>query len=73
MTPRDLAMALVWSGALLLAGVLLHRFRRGAWSLEDEDIPPAGPLQKLAAGLAMAAAAAGIGLFIWSYLDHGMG
>ncbi len=73
MTPRDLAMALVWSGALLLAGLLLYRFRRGAWSLEDAEIPSAGPGQKLAAGLAMAAAAAGIGLFIWSYAGDGVG
>jgi hypothetical protein len=73
MTPRDLAMALVWAGALLLAGLLLYRFRRGAWSLEDEDIPPPSPAQKLCALAGMLTALAGIVLFIWSYVGDGVG
>lgn len=66
-------MALVWGGALLLLGLLLHRFRRGAWSLEDDDIPAAGIGQKLVAGLGVAAAVAGAALFVWSWLGHGVG
>ncbi|OAN50817.1 hypothetical protein A6A04_17100 [Paramagnetospirillum marisnigri] len=73
MTLRDLAMALVWGGAALLLAVLIHRFRRGAWSLEDEDVPHASLGQRLLFALALLLAAAGTALFIWSYLGHGVG
>ncbi|EME71453.1 hypothetical protein H261_03553 [Paramagnetospirillum caucaseum] len=71
MTLRAIAIALLWVGVLALLGLMLHRFVRGAWSLEDDDIPAVSPGQKLLAGLALAAAAAGLGLFVWSW--HGMG
>ncbi|MBI3446487.1 MAG: hypothetical protein HY055_14300 [Magnetospirillum sp.] len=72
MTPRAIAITLIWVGALVLLGLLLHRFTRGAWSLEDEDIPTITLRQKLLAGLALAAACGGIGLFVWSW-QHGLG
>lgn len=72
MTPRGIAITLIWLGALVLLGVLLHRFLRGAWSLEDEDIPAITLGQKLLAGLALAAACLGAGLFVWSW-QHGLG
>lgn len=71
MTPRAIAIALIWVGVLALLGLLVHRFVRGAWSLEDDDIPAISPQQKLLAGLALAAAAAGLGLFVRSW--YGMG
>jgi hypothetical protein len=47
--------------------LLLHRFSRGAWSLEDDDIPAVSLWQKLVAALALTATAAGLGLFVWSW------
>lgn len=73
MTPRGIAIALIWVGTLLLLGMLLYRFRLGAWSLEDEDIPPPSLTHRLIAGGGLLAATAGVGLFVWSYFDHGVG
>jgi len=67
MTPRAVAITLIWLGTVGLLGVLVYRLRRGAWSLEDEDIPPATGLQRLGAALALAVTAAGIALFIWDW------
>lgn len=66
-----IAVTLMWVGVLALLGLMLHRFVRGAWSLEDDDIPAISPHQKVVAGLALTAAAAGLGLFVWSW--YGMG
>ncbi|WP_041041096.1 hypothetical protein [Paramagnetospirillum magnetotacticum] len=71
MSLRAIAIILIWVGVLALLGVLVHRFTRGAWSLEDDDIPVISPRQKLAAALALATTTAGLGLFIWSW--YGMG
>jgi hypothetical protein len=65
-TIRAIGIALIWAGVVMLAGLLVQRFRRGAWSLEDEDIPPVALGQKVFAGLAMAATTGGTGLVIWS-------
>ncbi|RAU22483.1 hypothetical protein CU669_07235 [Paramagnetospirillum kuznetsovii] len=73
MTPRDLALGLMWSGTLLLAGLLLYRLRLGAWSLEDEEIPKSTQGQWVTAGLALSAAGLGLGLFVWSWFAHGVG
>ncbi len=43
MTARDLALALVWTGALLLAAVVGQRARSGAWSAAALDRPPPVP------------------------------
>jgi hypothetical protein len=67
MTPRAIAVTLIWVGVLVLLGLLLHRFARGAWSLEDDDIPVISLWQKLVAAFALTAAAAGLGLFVWSW------
>lgn len=67
MTPRGIGIALIWSGAVLLLGVLLYRLARGAWSLDDADIPPATWPQRLSAGAALVITALGIGLFVWDY------
>ena len=66
MTLRAMGIALIWAGVVMLAGLLIQRFRRGAWSLEDDEIPPVALGQKLFAALAMAATASGTGLVIWS-------
>jgi hypothetical protein len=67
MTPRVVAVILIWGGVLALLGVLVFRFARGAWSLEDGDVPAITGPQKALAGLALAAAVAGVGLFVWSW------
>jgi hypothetical protein len=66
-----IAVTLMWVGVLALLGLMLHRFIRGAWSLEDDDVPAISPYQKLVAGLALTSTAAGLGLFVWSW--YGMG
>ncbi|MDO8606338.1 MAG: hypothetical protein Q7R40_07375 [Phaeospirillum sp.] len=66
MTVRALGIALIWVGVVILAGLLARRFLRGAWSLEDEDVPPVSPWHKGFAALAFATAAGGVGLVIWS-------
>ncbi|ARJ65600.1 hypothetical protein WV31_07985 [Magnetospirillum sp. ME-1] len=71
MSPRAIAIALMWVGALVLLGLLVHRFARGAWSLEDEDVPAISARQKLLSALALAAATGGVALFVWSW--NGMG
>lgn len=71
MTLSAVAVVLIWGGVLALLGILLFRFSRGAWSLEDGDIPVITGPQKVLAALALAATAAGIGLFVWSW--NGMG
>ena len=43
MTPRALALTLVWAGFLLLALVVAVRARAGAWSAEAFDHPPPVP------------------------------
>ncbi|BAE51064.1 hypothetical protein [Paramagnetospirillum magneticum] len=67
MSPRAIAIALIWVGVLVLLGLLAHRFTRGAWSLEDDDVPVISPRQKLLAALALAATTGGLGLFVWSW------
>ena len=71
MSSGAIAVTLMWVGVLALLGLMLHRFVRGAWSLEDDDVPAISPFQKLLAGLALTAAAAGLALFVWSW--NGMG
>ena len=68
MTPRGIAITLIWAGVLLLLGLLAFRFVRGSWSLEDEDVPAVTWKQKALAAAALAATAAGTGLFIWDWL-----
>jgi hypothetical protein len=63
---RSLGIVLIWVGVVMLAGLLVQRFRRGAWSLEDDEIPPVALGQKIFAGLAMAVTTGGTGLVIWS-------
>lgn len=70
MSPRAIAITLMWVGAVVLLGLLIHRFTRGAWSLEDDDIPAISARQKLLAALALASTAGGVALFVWSW--HGM-
>ena len=71
MTPRGIAIALIWLGALMLLGMLVYRFTRGAWSLEDEEIPAITLRQKLLAGFALSVTGGGVGLFVWSW--YGLG
>lgn len=71
MSPRAIAITLMWVGAVALLGLLVHRFSRGAWSLEDEDVPAISLRQKLLAALALGLAAGGVALFVWSW--NGMG
>ncbi len=66
MTIRALGIALIWAGVAMLAGLLLRRFVGGAWSLEDEDVPPVNAWHKGVAILALVATIGGIGLVIWS-------
>ena len=66
MTLRAVGITLIWIGVVLLAGLLARRFLRGAWSLEDEDVPPVSFWQKGFAALALATTIGGIGLVIWS-------
>ena len=66
MTIRALGITLIWVGVVLLAGLLLRRFRRGAWSLEDDDVPPVDVWHKVMAILALTATMGGIGLVIRS-------
>lgn len=68
MTLRALGITLIWAGVVMLAGLLLRRFMRGAWSLEDEDVPRVTPWQKGFAILAVAATIGGLGLVIRSIL-----
>ena len=67
MTIRAIAVALIWAGAALLLGLLLFRFVRGSWSLEDDDVPAVTWRQKALAAAALAAALAGTGLFVWDW------
>ena len=66
MTLWTLGLVLIWVGTGGALGLLLYRFVRGAWSLEDEDVPPVSPWHKGFAALAFATAAGGVGLVIWS-------
>ena len=66
MTARDLGLALIWIGTLLVAGVAIRRSRQGAWSAEAFDRAPPRPgwmVPVTALGLALAAA--GLGLMVW--------
>lgn len=67
MSLRAVAVTLVWVGTGALLWLLLRRFARGSWSLEDEDVPVVSFRQKVIAALALLAAAAGLILFIWSW------
>ncbi|CUW40143.1 protein of unknown function [Magnetospirillum sp. XM-1] len=71
MSLRAIAIALMWVGVVALLGLMVHRFTRGAWSLEDDDIPVISTGQKLLAALALGLTAAGVALFVWSW--NGMG
>ncbi len=64
MTPRDLGIALIWAAAVVAIILLLYRLRRGAWSLEDAEVPPVSILQKAVSVLVLAAAISGTVLFI---------
>jgi hypothetical protein len=66
-----LSMVLIWGGVGALLGLMAYRFARGAWSLEDEDIPAVSSLHRVLAWLAVLAAAAGLVLFVRDW--HGMG
>ena len=67
MTLRAVAVVLIWGGGLTLLGVLVFRFARGAWSLEDDDVPVITGPQKVMVAVALAAAVAGVVLFIRSW------
>jgi len=69
MNPRDLGLALIWIGTLLVSVVAVHRFRRGAWSAAafDEAPPRAGWTAPIAA-IGLVAALAGLGLMVWGLL-----
>lgn len=67
MTLRAVAVVLIWGGVLTLLGVLVFRFARGAWSLEDDDVPVITGPQKVMVAVALAAAVAGVVLFIRSW------
>ena len=63
MSLRAAALALVWAGALLLAGVVAQRARSGAWSEAALDRPP--PVSRwlwplIALGLVLVAAGAAL-------------
>ena len=63
MTPRDRALALVWTGALRLAAVGGQRARAGAWSAAALDDPPPVPRWMrplIVLGLALVAAGAAL-------------
>jgi Fe-S cluster assembly ATPase SufC len=59
MSAGTVASLLLWGGVALLLGLLAYRFRQGAWSLEDEDIPAVSPAQRWLAGLALLLSALG--------------
>jgi hypothetical protein len=66
-SPRDIALVLVWTGALLLAVVVGQRARSGAWSEAALDRPPPVPRwlwPPIALGLVLTAA--GAALLVWS-------
>lgn len=67
MSLRAVAVTLVWVGTGALLWLLLRRFARGSWSLEDDDVPAVSPRQKVVAALGLTAAAAGVILFVWSW------
>ncbi len=66
MTLRTLGLVLIWAGAGGALGLLLHRFIRGAWSLEDEEIPAVTRHQQLIVLGALVSAIAGTLLMVWS-------
>ncbi|WP_254432505.1 hypothetical protein [Magnetospirillum sp. SS-4] len=59
---------LVWAAVAVALGLLLHRFSRGAWSLEDDDIPPVTRIQKLLGLGILVAALGGTVVVVWSVL-----
>jgi phosphoglycerol transferase MdoB-like AlkP superfamily enzyme len=65
MSDRDIALALVWAGAIILAVLLVQRMRNGAW---DEDAfdnpPPVKPWNWLAIGAALVLFSAGTVLLV---------
>jgi hypothetical protein len=64
MSPRDLGITLIWAGAAVVLALLLYRLGRGAWSLEDDEVPPVSILQKVGGALALIAAIIGTVLFV---------
>ncbi|MDA8231223.1 MAG: hypothetical protein M0006_07785 [Magnetospirillum sp.] len=65
MTTATLGLLLVWSGAGLVGGVLIHRVRRGAWRTSFVEPPPsAASWVKVAMVFALALAAAGTGVLL---------
>lgn len=71
MSDAALSMALMWGGVGALLGLIAYRFARGAWSLEDADIPAISSVQRVLAVLALAVTIAGLVLFIRDW--HGVG
>ena len=68
MTLRALGLVLIWAGAGVALGLLLHRFIRGAWSLEDEEIPAVTRRQQIIGLGALVSAITGTLLMVWSSL-----
>ncbi len=68
MTPRGFAITLVWLGAALLLGLLLFRLVGGAWSLDDDEVPPVSSRQKALAVVALIVTVLGTAIFIWDWL-----
>lgn len=67
MDARAIGLILLWLGTALLVMVLLHRLRRGAWSEQAFEAPPAiGRWLAVLAVAGMALAASGAGLTVWS-------
>ncbi len=67
MSLRDIALALVWSGTLVVAAVIGQRARSGAWSAAALDrTPPVSRWAWPAIILGLALVAAGTALLVWS-------
>lgn len=69
MDSRTIGLGLIWMGALLLAAVLAHRVRRGAWGADAFDATPALARWPLAVAiLGVAVALVGVVAVVWSLL-----
>ncbi|CAA7623647.1 conserved hypothetical protein [Candidatus Terasakiella magnetica] len=67
MTIRGSGIALIWLGMAVLLGLLIHRFRRGAWSLDDDQIPVTTARQQGVFAAALTLTVLGTGLVIWDF------
>lgn len=67
---RTVGLTLIWFGVVLLAAVLSHRFRQGAWgdAAFEDSAPLSGAISKILLALAMILAAVGTGMMIWEFI-----